>query len=203
MFIFSDVPIAIPEGEAGKLSVVMVGRPSRGSVPVVIRNRTANPLAGMEVSGTARNASGTLVGSGSSQGFVPENVKSGEWAFGYVFFGIEPLPADAKFDLTATGKAPSSLFASVDLRVQEVNRASASYGGTKLVGILSNPTNKEVKGPISVDVMCFDGAMPIATVRGFTNADSAAPNGTVPFSVDLPRDSPCRSFAVGGSGHTF
>ncbi|HVM36264.1 MAG TPA: hypothetical protein VM784_13105 [Actinomycetota bacterium] len=144
-----------------------------------------------------------MAGTGSSQGFVPENVNSGEWAFGYVFFGVEALPADTKFDLTATGKAPNPLLASVDLRVKEVSRASASFGGTKLVGILANPTNKEVKGPISVDVMCFDGAMPIATARGFTDASSAAPNGTVSFSVDLPRDSPCRSFALGGSGHTF
>jgi hypothetical protein len=202
-FIHVQGDITVPDGEPSKLSVVVIGRPGQGSVPVVVRNRTGKSLAGIDVAGTARDASGALIASGSSQGFVPENVKPGEWAFGYVFFGTEDLPGDAKFELAATGKEPDSHFGSIDLLVKEVTTPAGDFGGMKIVGILANPTAQEVKGPVSVDTMCFDGATPIFTSGGFADADSVAADGTTSFSLNLPSDVACGTFAVGGSGHSF
>jgi hypothetical protein len=63
---------------------------------------------------------------------VPENVKPGEWGFGHVYFGTDDLPADTQFDLKVSGSQPRSVFASVDLSVQEVNTVPGSVGGKEL-----------------------------------------------------------------------
>ncbi|MGZ5399129.1 MAG: hypothetical protein ACXWDL_04525 [Nocardioides sp.] len=54
----------IPEGEDGALSVVVTGEAdaASGTVPVVVRNMTASPLANIEVSGTARDGAGEVSG---------------------------------------------------------------------------------------------------------------------------------------------
>ena len=112
----------IPAGEDGALSVVVVGQadPASGTVPVVIRNMTATPLANLEVGGTARNGAGDLMGSGSSQGFAPELVNPGEWAFGYVYIDGVKAANDTAFDLTATGSEPDDFMSSADVEIVEV-----------------------------------------------------------------------------------
>lgn len=194
--------VNVPEGEPGKLSVVVVGPGGKSSVPVIIRNRTSDTLSNIEVTGTARSGDGKLIGSGSSQGFVPSNVKSGEWAFGYVFIDAGDLPVDATFDFTATGDKgeESGLFGAVDVKVAEVEITKAQFGGNQVVGVLQNPTSEEVAGPVSVDVMCFDGDRPVSTHRSYAEGDSVPPNGTTSFSVDLFEAS-CGTFAIGASGH--
>lgn len=205
--VFMPTPIAVPDGEPNELAVVRVGSAdgSDSSVPVLLRNGTDQALTGIEVTGTARDSSGSLTGSGSSQGTVPSVVASGEWAFGYVYFGTEPLPAGTTFDLSASGREyeEGELFGSVDLAVTEVERTTGEFGGEQFVGILSNPTDMQIEGPISVDAICFDDAeaVPTGTVRTFADGNSVAPGGTVSFSLDL-FDQACTVFALGGSGFT-
>jgi hypothetical protein len=193
--------IDIPDGDENQLSVVMVGRLGGDSVPIVIRNRTSEALSTLAVSGTARGADGALIGSGASQGFAPELLEPGEWAFGYVYFEGPNLPADAKYDLTATGRQPDE-FSSVDLRVAEVNRVSGDHGD-QLVGIVENPSNTdEVGGPIDVIVACFNGRGTITSTHSdFAEASSIPPGGTSSFSVDFFDDA-CPSWALGSSGYS-
>ena len=56
--------VTIPEGEEGELSVVLTGilDEDGSSVPVVVRNRTADTVYSLEVSGTARSSDGALRG---------------------------------------------------------------------------------------------------------------------------------------------
>ena len=194
----------IPEGEDGALSVVITGEAdaASGTVPVVVRNMTASPLAGIEVSGTARDGAGELMGSGSSQGFAPELVNPGEWAFGYVFIDGVKAAKDTEFDFTATGNEPDEFLGSVDVEIVEVALTKGSFGDN-LTGILKNPTDEEVSGPIDVAAVCFDksGALN-STQSGFADSDSLAPGGTSSFSVDLFED-PCEFFAMGASGYSF
>lgn len=199
--------VQIPDGEDGKLSVVLVGQPDAsdpsGTVPVVVRNRTEDTVYSVEASGTARASDGSLSGSGSSQGFAPSTVAPGEWAFGYLYFSNE-LPADATFEVTATGESDAGFIGSVDVRPVEVNQVPGEYSALQVVGIVANETDAQVEGPISVAVACFDGAG--TTVTGvhtsYTDADSVAAGGTTSFSVDL-FDTDCPNFAVGASGYDF
>lgn len=194
----------IPVGEEGALSVVLIGEPdpASGSVPVVIRNMTASPLTNLEVSGTARDGAGKLMGSGSSQGFAPELVNPGEWAFGYVFIDGVKAAKDTDFDFTATGSEPDDFMSAVDVEIVEVALTKGNFGDN-LTGILKNPTDEKVSGPVDVSVACFDksGAF-IGTQSGFADSDSLAPGGTSSFSVDL-FDDPCEFFAMGSSGYNY
>jgi len=194
----------IPAGEDGALSIVIIGEPdpASGTVPVVIRNMTTSPLTNLAVSGTARDGAGGLMGSGSSQGFAPELVNPGEWAFGYVFIDGVKAAKDTEFDFTATGNEPDDLLSSVDVEVVEVALTKGNFGDN-LTGILKNPTDAEVSGPVDVSVACFDksGAL-ISTQSGYADSDSLPPGGTSSFSVDLFEE-PCEFFAVGSSGYNF
>lgn len=196
--------LKIPDGEDGQLSVVLIGQadPASGTVPVVIRNMTATPLTNLEVSGTARDGAGSLMGSGSSQGFAPELLNPGEWAFGYVYIDGLKDPKDTEFDFTATGSDPDEFLSSVDVEIVEVAQTKGSFGDN-LTGVLQNPTDQEVSGPIDVSAACFDnsGAL-VSTQSGFADSDSMAPGGTSSFSVDLFDDT-CEIFAMGASGYDF
>jgi hypothetical protein len=194
--------VDIPPGDGGRLGIVVMGSVDGGSIPVVVRNRTTEALERVEVSGTARDANGGLIATGSSQGFVPERINAGEWAFGYVYFQFEDLPSNAQFDLTAKGRPASDtniFFRSVDLEVVEASLSAGRFGN-RIVGIVSNPTDEAVSGPVSVDAICFrNDGVPIGTHRSFTDSDSIAANGTTSFTIDL-FDSACPIFAIGSSG---
>ena len=194
----------IPDGEEGALSVVAIGvaDEASGTVPVVVRNRTDTVLAGVEVSGTARDGAGKLMGSGSSQGFAPELVNPGEWAFGYVYIDGVKAAKDTAFDFTATGNEPDEFLGSVDVEIVEVELTKGSYGDN-LVGIVSNPTEEEVTGPIDVSVACFDktGTL-VSTHSGFADSDPLAAGGTSSFSIDLFDDT-CENWAMGSSGYDY
>ena len=196
--------LQIPDGDEGELSIVVVGKPQSGTdtVPVIVRNRTSEPLAGIEVTGTARSAAGALVGSGSSQGFAPDLVQPGEWAVGYVYFDSGKLKDDTEYDLTATGSDPDDFLSSIDVKVVEVSRTKGQFG-EQLVGIVENDTDAEVGGPIDVMVACFDKAGQLLTTNtGFVEGDSLPAGGTGSFSVDL-FDDPCENWAIGSSGYNF
>lgn len=196
--------VQVPDGEDGELSVVVVGKPDpqAGSVPVIVRNRTPEPLSGIEVTGTTRDAAGKLIGSGSSQGFAPELLGPGEWAVGYVYFDGAKLTSETKYDLTATGTAPDESGGSVDVEIVEVSATAGTYSD-QLVGIVKNATDSEVSGPISVMVGCFDNSGSLeSTQSGFAESDPLAAGGTSSFSVDL-FDGPCKNWAVGASGYDF
>ena len=163
---------------------------------------TTAPLTNREVSGTARDGAGKLMGSGSSQGFAPELVNPGEWAFGYVFIDGVKAAKDTEFDFTATGNEPDDFLSSVDVEIVEVAQTKGNFGDS-LTGILKNPTDEKVSGPVDVSAACFDksGSL-ISTQSGFADSDSLAPGGTSSFSIDL-FDDPCEFFAMGSSGYNY
>lgn len=194
----------IPAAEDQALSIVVIGKPDQasGTVPVVIRNMTSSPLTNLEVSGTARDGAGELMGSGSSQGFAPELVNPGEWAFGYVYIDGVKAAKDTDFDFTATGSEPDEFMGSVDVEIVEVALTKGSYGNN-LTGIVKNPTDKEVSGPVDVSAACFDKSGALISVQtGYADSDPLPPGGTSSFSVDLFEE-PCEFFAMGSSGYNF
>ena len=98
--------MSLPAGDPGVVAVVSVATAldSSGSLPVIVRNNTANTIGQIEVT-VARDAAGSLVGSGSSQGFEPVVVEPGEIAWGYVYFG--DIAGDGlTFGLRTSGEEP-------------------------------------------------------------------------------------------------
>lgn len=201
--VYTSGDVTIPPGDPGLLSVVLVGRPRQSSVPVVMRNRTGNTFTSLEVTGTARHRQGALVASGSSHGLVPAVLRPGEWGFGDVYFQGPDLPEDATFNLTMTGRRieGENRFGAADVTVVEVSRAAGSIGGV-IAAIVTNPTDDEVRGPISAVVMCFAEGRPTSTHQGYADGNTVPPGGTVSLSVDLFGDQ-CGAFALGASGYGF
>lgn len=195
--------VVVPSGRAGELSVVMVGAQATSdgtTLPVIVRNRTGKTVYNIEASATARTTDGSLAGSGSSQGFLPSVVKPGEWAFGYVYFSGAEVPKGAKFDVTATADDDPGYSNMLDVKPVETNLTSGSYS-KQVIGIVKNDLDRDVDGPVSVGVACFDAAGKALTsvTTSFTDADTVAAGGTASFTIDI-FDDPCPVYAVGGSG---
>jgi hypothetical protein len=200
-----SAPITLPNGQPGKLSVIAVGKATQNSssVPVVVRNNTADTVYNVAASGTARK-SGALVASGESQGFAPAVVHPGEWAMGYVYFGTnDAVIQGATFEVTATADtSPSSIFPEVDLTIAEANKTQGQFGAT-IVGIVRNDTSSIIDTPIEVWLGCFEGSTPTAVRSDFTNGDNPlSPKATASFSIDVPDTTPCTTYALGSTGRT-
>lgn len=192
----------IPAGTEGKVDVVASGPivPSSGgiSVPIVLRNMTADAITGVDVSAAATDASGTILGSGQSQGLNPTNVPSGGVALGYVYFAPNTeIPADAKLEFTVASQPVKGTPYFQDLKVEQANLA-----GQNISGKATNVSQETLNGPYSVSVTCFDeGGNLLSTLGSFASPDAdIAPGQSVTFQVAL-YDRPCPSFLLGVSGY--
>ena len=187
-------------GESGKISVIAVGPRSSdsGSIDIVVRNNTAETVRRIAVSAVARTTDGKLFATGGDQGFHPNIVRPGEIALGYVYFGSDAnLSSDLSFEFEGTAK-PADEDNYENLRDLEVAEASL-VANKRVVGMLRNPHDEPVGGPIEAVVACFDaeGAL-LGYYSDFTDKDTAAPGATVPFQVEI-RGS-CPIFLVAGRG---
>lgn len=196
--------ISIPEGDPGELAVVLLGPLDEiaGTVPVVVRNYTDSTVYDIDATGTARTPDGSLAGSGSSQGFEPAEVGPGEWSFGYVYFSSS-VPGNAEFDISATADVEPGFGGAVSASVSELTTTSDQFG-QHILGIVTNETDEEMGGPISVAVACFDqaGEQVLGVHTGFAEADAIPAGGSSSFTIDL-FDAPCPTFAAGSSGYTL
>lgn len=191
----------IPAGDPGKVSVVVTGpvptnQNSGFSLPIIIRNNTAKTVGRVEVTGAARDATAKLIASGSSQGFVPVSMKSGEAALGYVYFSSS-VPSGVKFDFTVQSSGvETGTLSGASLKVVEANLV-----GKTIVGTATNSTGKPLDGPLGVNLSCFDrsGAL-IGTSISFARPDKVEANGTATFQIDL-FNQPCPTFLVGVRGY--
>lgn len=209
--LFVSGTVKIAAGEPGKLSIVHVGKP-RGSygatVPVVVRNNTKESLERVTVEGTIKAPDGSLVASGDSDPTIePVVVNPGEYAVGYIYFSTSP-PAGSTYDLTVSGNKLSghSFLSSIPVKVAKANVSKDSFGDVSVVGTVVNETADEVKGPISVTVVCFENNEPTVADQTFTRADDLAAGASSSFTADFYSDaspSNCSSFVAGASGYNF
>jgi len=188
----------LPDGEPGILSVIVVGKYDGNILPVVVRNNTAENVIRIHVSTTARSADGSMLAAGGDQGFKPNYVKPGEIALGYIYFDFDTtLPDDAKYEFEVTADNPETAsFENIrDLDVIEQNQVE-----NRIVGMLKNSQNVVVNGPIEVAVYCFteEGAL-LGYHSDFTSKDTAKPDETIPFQVELYNDG-CPIFLVSAYG---
>ena len=192
---FGDIRVvSLPAGDPGVVAVLAATATldDSRSLPVIVRNNTANTIGQIEVTGIARDAAGTLVGSGSSQGFEPVLVEPGEIAWGYVYFG--DITGDGiTFELSTNGNEPGYF---MPVEITELNAI-----GDQIIGALTNNSDSEVSGPIGVGGVCFaaDGTL-AGTFSAYAEQDDLAPGGIGSFSTNLYGD-PCPVGLAGASGY--
>lgn len=190
--------LELPVGDPGAVSVVTVAAAldRTGSLPLVVRNNTTKSVGAIDVTGIARDSSGGLAASGSSQGFKPVVVAPGEIAYGYIYFG-DGVPADATFELSVSADPVDEYFMPVLITELSANT-------DQIVGILTNDTGTHVSGPIGVDAICFEssGNTIVSTQGSYAEQDDLAPGATGSFSIDLFGD-PCPRGLISASGYGF
>jgi hypothetical protein len=196
-----------PAGAAGEVSVVYQGpispQQSGTVVPIVLDNNSSKAVAHVDISSTAKDASGKIVGSGDSQGTSPSVIKPGQWTLAYIYF--EPATSLSSSDTLSfnvnTSPADTSSYNTAALQVTQAN-----LSGSSITGGVQNTTGEVVTGPISVEFYCFDAAgHPVYQQRAFTAGSTAgsgdlAPNATDSFQTNF-YDQQCPSFLVGASGY--
>jgi hypothetical protein len=195
---FGDLSVvSLPPGDPGAVTIVAAGTAvdARGAVNMIVRNNTPDAVGRIEVTGTARDAAGTLVGSGSSQGFQPQVVASGEIAYGYVYFDSD-IPAGSTFEFSVNGDAVDDYFRPVT--ITEVNNT-----GSQIVGAVLNDTGVTVNGPIGADVICFapDGSI-LGYVGSYAEQDELPAGSSGSFSIDLYGDD-CPTGLAAASGYGY
>jgi hypothetical protein len=175
-------------------------QPVGTSVPIVFRNNTSAAIAHVDVSATAKDPTGKIVASGSSQRTDPSTVQPGQWAFAYIYFdpGTKLAANDTLSFSFQTMPASTDSFNTAAMRVTQAN-----LSGSSIAGGVQNTTGHPVEGPISVHAYCLNSAGdPTSVVTGFTSRSSGnlAPNATDSFQLDL-FDKSFPSFLVRAAGY--
>lgn len=202
-FLAGNAHPQFPAGPVGKVSVVYqapISPQQNGTaVPIVLDNNSSNAVAHVDISGTAKDATGKIVGSGDSQGTSPSVIKPGQWALAFIYFQSgNGLSSSDKMSFSVnTSPADTSSYNTAAVQVTQANMSSGS-----LTGGVQNTTGHVVTGPISVDAYCFDAkGLPFYEQGGFTSSSNdLASNATDSFQIDLSGQQ-CSSYLVGASGY--
>jgi len=189
-------PDDLPGGEPG-LTVVTAGSASTfGVVPIVIRNNSDDPVYDIELSATARDEAGSVLGTGSGDDIVPSYLPPGGLAIGRVLFGDTPLDGATIEYLIAADEGSGFLFRRRDLTVIEQN-----WVGESVAGVMVN-THETALDLTKAVVMCFDDNYTPTDVRvEFTDQDRVEAGAELPFAVDMRADATvCGRYLIVGSG---
>lgn len=189
----------VPELPSGDdVAIVMTATPDSGLIPMAIYNGTDGPISNLEVSGRALDGDGETLGQGSSQGFEPTYVPAGEHTFGYVYIGMDDLPADVVLDEPSIDydEGVGDYENEVSVDVAEPEKLEDS-----IIGAVVNPHDIPVTGPISVQVACFNADGELTTVAGsFAERDDLEPGDSSTFEISFYGDFDCDSGVLAASG---
>ena len=194
----------LPAGESGELSVIAVGQMGEFSfgLPVVIRNNTGKDVNGINLSATARDAEGSLLGAGDAIQMNPRVIVAGGVAFGSVNFGGVELPPDATFEFQVepvpTREARFSVYRDLDV-------VEAAAFEDRIVATLENTSDETIDGPILVSAVCFDTEGNLTDqYPGSVDVASVEPGETVSAQVTIFTYAltgvGCPVFLIAGSG---
>ena len=187
---------ALPAGDPG-LEVIAAGPPSRfGVIAVLIRNNTDSPVYNLDVSATARDAAGSVLGTGPGRDIAPSLVQPGGIAFGRILFEDTPLDG-ATIEYIVTGDTTNrTIFVPSDLEIVEHNLV-----GGNIVGSLLN-SHSTALDSVEAFVICLDDNLtPIAAHSSRTDQDRVESGAQLPFSVDLLGDeAQCARYLLAARG---
>lgn len=187
----------VPQGDAGKVSVVATGPMRVNTVPVIIRNATNKDVAGVKVHAQVRNSANTLIGAGDGD-VTPYLVPVHGLAIGYIVIDGD-FPSDAKYTFTVESVDPPGLMGDYFVAL---NVTEAGYFGDRVVGTWTNPA-ADTLANVWGHVACLDHD---AVITGIGNANpdgTIAPNGSISFQFDSVYGGTleeCDNFIVVGYG---
>lgn len=191
----------LPAGKPGVLTVVAQAAELDGdSLPIIIRNNTTDTIVRPTAAASIRSAAGDLVATGEDQGFHPNVVQPGEIAIGYVYFegGNMPAGSTVEFQLGGTPQDEDEFENIRDVLIEEVN-----FTGDRFIGKVQNPYKEPVKGPIDVQVTCFDDSgRPVTQYSDFAAPDDMPVGGTATFTIQLYDKPSCPTYILGSSGYS-
>lgn len=190
--IFTSGEIALPVGEPGQLSVVLVGRlDESGHLPIVVRNNRDHTVYDIHVTLTGTGADGAEVG--VAEYYIPTaGVAPGEWVFGQNGIASPGLAQASSLELAFSGSADPGDF--VGFAVTAAHLVDGVVEGTVV-----NTSPVAVGDFVLVNVVCFDGP----SVAGFRSAMAEVARSRLGagepahFATTLPVDAAtCTAFAI-------
>lgn len=193
----------LPPGERDHVTVVSVGtlEPDDIDVPIVVRNNTAEPVAGIVVKGEIRDSQGSLLAVADTDGghqLKPYLVKPGEVAVGFIQFGQLDIPEKANFTYsTIFEEAPGTMSAfNTDLVFIE-----ATWLSDRIVGTVGNPTSLAVGGTY-MNIVCLSPDGILIDSDPATIQEDIEPNGEATFQAgDTFGDTVCENFLIAATAH--
>ena len=189
-----NVP-SLPQAKEGEVEVVLSGQGDGSYVGVVIHN-ASNEVVGLDdVSGIARDASGSLYAVSENSILAPYELQPGEYGLGLVPFDKD-ITADIDITFEVKTETPGAGFMElVDIPVTEV-----SIDGDKVIGLVENTTNVEASSLVAVVGVFFaeDGTI-CGWFRTYLN-DSVSPGGIGTFSSSGVDGVVSASYAISASG---
>lgn len=200
-YLRGDAKPSLPAGAKGKIAVIAqapldkVAAGGFASLPFVFRNNTDESVGSVSWTATAR-VGGKLIATGSDQGSIPAVIAPGEVGLAYIYFdaGASIPDSGVKFEFKATGRPVDAILGPAPLVIGEYER-----NGGQFIGSATNKTKKEISGPISVSIYCFDGSNLGTETRGFAEENSVAPGEDANFTVTVY--DPCKTFVMAVDGH--
>lgn len=192
---FGDLSVvALPAGDPGAVTIIEGGDTidRSGIVSTIVRNNTSDAVGEIKITGTARDSSGALVGSGSGS-LTPAVVAPGEIAYGYVYFG-DDIPAGSTFKSSVDAEPVGEHF--LPVTVTEVNNT-----GNQIVGAVTNDLDVEVRS-IKARVVCFDTSGDVLGHEdSFVEPADLSAHRTGSFAIDLS-ERPCPVGLAAADGYS-
>lgn len=196
---------ALPEGEAGEVSVVVINASENNTTfPFIVHNQTDEAVSRIEVSGRAVDSDDGTLGTGSSHDVSPNVVLPGGYAFGYVYVDSSDhtLPSGAtipelRVDFT---EGLGSFESIVTLDIENFEELSNG----DLTGDVANPHDITVGGPIGIDTVCLTDDDSVTYNQTYADNDDVDAGDSATWTLSSYRDTPeCAVRLVSASGYDW
>lgn len=183
----------IPDVEAGELAVAVgaVTSSEYGTLAVIVRNNTEQPVYGVGVVVTARTPDGELFAVSDESSVVPTMIVAGGIGFASPSFGGAEIQGDLAFDYKVSsddsGRSIYDLAPGLDI-------VSVKAIDDRIVGEATNSHDQELQY-LAIRGVCFDSeGNPRSDFFGMVGASGIQPGETIPFQVNVTP--PCDSYLI-------
>lgn len=194
--------VSLPVASGGTVDVVAVGETDPDAtvptLPLVVHNNTDAPVYSVTVRALGATADGSPAATYISGPFSPTVLQPGEWAYTEAIYLEGTAVTGALYTYEVLYGESIGAIMPVDLPLAGVTPAPGAVTGT-----VSNPSDADVAGPVSVTVMCFDaaGTTPTGSFATYPGTDGIGAGESIDFTVTSEGD--CPTFAAAGSGWNF
>lgn len=158
---------------------VIVLKHESGTLHIVVRNNTQQPVTIKKVDVTIKAGDGSLLAVEEEMWLDPSVVGPSEIAYGSFRLWDLEVPPDVQYEFDVEPMSPDGGSIALEIRDQ-------SIVGERFLGMLYNPSSVPVRGPIDVTVLCFDTDGSFVDDRSdFTTKEFIPPGESIPYQVKV------------------